>query len=523
MGMERHIELPEGWEVKVLGDVTTKSKAKATPAEYPDLKFIGMDCIEANGLTPTFLYDFREFKSSGNYFKRGQVLYGRMRPYLNKVYQAGFDGACSGEFIVLDCIESLQPDYLKYILHSKEFVRFATAKTSGDRPRVTYEEIANFPIPLPPLAEQERIVSKIEELFSELEKGKEQILLAQQQLKTYRQAVLKWAFEGRLTNAEVVDGVLPEGWEWVKVSDLGKVQLGRQRSPKNVANTYPTKYIRAANITENGLDVTDILEMDFKPEEFQRFKLEFGDIVLSEASGSATQVGKPAIWKNEVENCCFQNTVIRLRPNEKAIGHYLLWVFKSLYKSGAFAKIAGGVGINHLSAGKFSSIELSLPPLPEQHRIVQEIESRLSVCDAMEATLADSLVKAEVLRQSILNRAFEGDLFGEVQKFKSERIVQTPSNSTTTRILQQEKEKHMKTTEKTQNASRDTIEPNGLLQYIENKFGSAEFEFETLREGVNLKYEELKEEFFSLIGRTPGIRMRFSEAEEMMKFNYFQK
>ncbi len=83
-------------------------------------------------------------------------------------------------------------------------------------------------VPLPPIAEQHRIVSKIEELFSELEKGKEQILLAQQQLKTYRQAVLKWAFEGRLTNADVVDGVLPEGWEWKNVVHwLAAISPGR--------------------------------------------------------------------------------------------------------------------------------------------------------------------------------------------------------------------------------------------------------------------------------------------------------
>ena len=75
-------------------------------------------------------------------------------------------------------------------------------------------------LPLPPLPEQHRIVAKIEELFSSLDKGIESLKTAQQQLKVYRQAVLKWAFEGKLTNKNVVDGELPEGWKWIKLSDV---------------------------------------------------------------------------------------------------------------------------------------------------------------------------------------------------------------------------------------------------------------------------------------------------------------
>ena len=136
-------ELPKHWEVKKLGEVVRKITTKALPANYQNAKFIGMDCIEPNGLKPSFLYDFKDFKSSGNYFKTNQVLYGRMRPYLNKVYKAEFDGACSGEFIVLECLPNYSADLLQYILHARIFVKFVNEKTSGDRPRISYEEIAD--------------------------------------------------------------------------------------------------------------------------------------------------------------------------------------------------------------------------------------------------------------------------------------------------------------------------------------------------------------------------------------------
>ncbi len=202
---------------------------------------------------------------------------------------------------------------------------------------------------------------------------------------------------------------LPEGWKWVKVEELGNVQLGRQRSPSNRSKDFPTKYIRAANITESGLNLTDVLDMEFRPEEFERYKLELGDILVSEASGSLEQVGKPALWKNHIQNCCFQNTVIRLKPICVS-SEYVLTVFKTFYCTGVFARVASGVGINHLSANKFAAIPVPLASAPEQHQIVQEIEFRLSICDRLEATITENLTRAEALRQSILKQAFEGKL-----------------------------------------------------------------------------------------------------------------
>ncbi len=134
--MSEKIELPQGWEHAALGTLVKKITNKVMPIELPDLQFVGMDSIATNGLTPHQLYTFSDFKSAANKFEIDQVLYGRMRPYLNKVYKANFTGVCSGEFIVMECLKSIMPDYFKYLLHHRGFVKYANEKTTGDRPRV---------------------------------------------------------------------------------------------------------------------------------------------------------------------------------------------------------------------------------------------------------------------------------------------------------------------------------------------------------------------------------------------------
>lgn len=292
--------------------------------------------------------------------------------------------------------ESLKQKYLLFFFRSIEKA-LSDSGTGTTFKAITQEQIRNIRMPVPPLPEQERIVARIEELFSELDKGIEALQAVKAQLKVYRQAVLKEAFTPK------------SGWTLKSVAEIGEVKLGRQRSPKNISKVYPTKYVRAANITEQGLDLSDMLEMEFSPSERTKYTLKYGDIILSEASGSAQQVGKPAIWKDEMEDCCFQNTVIRHRVTG-ANHNYVFWYYKYCYISGLFSRIVGGVGINHIGAKKFSELVVPLAPMQEQSQIVAEIESRLSVCDKIEKTVDESRTKAESLRQSILKKAFEGRL-----------------------------------------------------------------------------------------------------------------
>jgi type I restriction enzyme S subunit len=202
---------------------------------------------------------------------------------------------------------------------------------------------------------------------------------------------------------------LPPGWYWTTIGEIGHVQLGRQRSPKNRSDKYPTKYLRAANITWGGLDCSDVLEMEFRPEELKTYQLQKGDVLLSEASGSAGEVGKPAVWKEEIEGCCFQNTVIRFRPLLLPPAFPLV-VFTHFARNGVFASLCKGIGIHHLGAERFSQMRFPLPPLQEQRRIVEKIEELLSKLDAGVAALERVKAALKRYRAAVLKAAVEGKL-----------------------------------------------------------------------------------------------------------------
>jgi type I restriction enzyme S subunit len=384
--------LPDGWRWVKLGDIALKSTSKVLPTEYPNAKFIGMDCIEPHTLKPSFTYQFNEFKSSGNFFEKGQVLYGRMRPYLNKVYRAEFDGTCSGEFIVLKCFPNFSPDLLTYILHSRNFVRFANHKTSGDRPRISYEEIADYQIALPPIDHQHAIVSKIEELLSELDKGKQQLETAQQQLKIYRQAVLKWAFEGKLTNENVKEGKLPKGWTIFKLGDI-TINFDGKRIPlsRDVRATRKGEY-RYYGATE----VVDHID-DYIFDGVYLLIGEDGANLLTKSRPLAF-IAEGKFWVN--------NHAHVLQAKENLVLKYLLNYFNSIN----LGQYVTGSAQPKLTQANLNKIPVPIPTIEEQQLIIQEIESRLSVCDKVEETITTSLAQAETLRQSILKKAFEGKL-----------------------------------------------------------------------------------------------------------------
>ncbi len=205
------------------------------------------------------------------------------------------------------------------------------------------------------------------------------------------------------------DNGTPKHWARVALSQVAEVRLGRQRSPKRAVGDHMRPYMRAANVTWQGIDTTDVKEMDFTPKEFETYELRSGDILLAEASGSASEVGKPAIWRDQVPGACFQNTLIRVRaPGDVVPFLHLHFVKDAL--TGAFASASRGVGIHHLGAAAMSEWPITLPPPSEQHRIVAAIESYFSRLDAATATLERVRRNLERYRASVLKSAVEGRL-----------------------------------------------------------------------------------------------------------------
>lgn len=225
---------------------------------------------------------------------------------------------------------------------------------------------------------------------------------------------------------------LPPGWTQAPLAAIADVQLGRQRSPKNHFGPNMRSYMRAANVTWDGLALGDVNQMNFSPTEMETFRLRPGDILLSEASGSASEVGKPALWLGEIEECYFQNTLLRVRAR-KAEPSYLFWLFKWLALSGQFAKRSRGVGIHHLGAKTLSAWNIPLAPDEEQKRIVAAIEEEFSRVDAGVAALARAEIKLKRLRDLLPLQLLRGDgsMESEWQTLAqlSEHIVDCPHST----------------------------------------------------------------------------------------------
>jgi type I restriction enzyme S subunit len=202
---------------------------------------------------------------------------------------------------------------------------------------------------------------------------------------------------------------LPPGWTTARVDRVGAVRLGRQRSPDKHTGEHSTKYLRAANIKSSGVDLTDVLTMDFTPEERAVFGLRHGDILLTEASGSSSQVGRAAQWSGEIADCCYQNTVIRFRPHA-VTPEYALTVFRYYAVSGTFGRIARGVGIQHLGASRFAGLCFPLPPLKEQVRIAKAVEVRRQEIRDADVHLRSALEHLNAQRTEIFAAAAKGEL-----------------------------------------------------------------------------------------------------------------
>jgi type I restriction enzyme S subunit len=293
-------------------------------------------------------------------------------------------------------VGGIAPEYLLYVFmwlaQTNAFDAHVTGSTIRHLPQ---EDLRLLRVPVPPLNEQRRIVAAIEEHLSRLDAGDASLAAALRRLDAMPLVTLS-------ASLAHVNGA-------ARLADVADVRLGRQRSPKNHTGPNMRPYLRAANVTWGGLDLTDVKSMHFSPTEASTYELVEGDVLLSEASGSASEVGKPVIFRGEIEGCCFQNTLIRVRSRGPA-PEYLRMVFLRDALAGKFARAAPGVGIHHLGSSRLSEWPIPMPPPEDQRRIVQEVEERLSRIDAMRASIERAQKRSKALRAAILERAFRGGL-----------------------------------------------------------------------------------------------------------------
>ena len=299
---------------------------------------------------------------------------------------------------------------LKYLLH---YFRYFEAQlqqkgTGTTFKAITQDVIKNLEVPIPPLDEQERIVSRIEELFSELDNGVETLRKIKQQLAVYRQAVLKKAFEGKLTSCVSM--------REVALKNLVYGKDGLRRGPFGSAIKKSFFVPDGFKVYEQGNAINDdpyrgrYYITQEKYEELKNFHIKPHDLLVS---CSGVTLGRIVELPDDAKPGVINQALLRIRLNHEMIAtRYFIEFFRSeMFQRKIFDKSQGSAMPNLVGITEFKEITLNVPhSLDDQLAIVSEIENRVSVCDNIEKTVDTALQQAEAMRQSILKKAFEGKL-----------------------------------------------------------------------------------------------------------------
>ncbi len=384
------------WQTLPLGDVFKPNRPRVSPSEKPELPFIGMEHVEAHTMKLLGTVPAQTMKSSSVHFQPGDVLYGRLRPYLNKVYRPDCEGLCSAEFIVFPTTEGVDGKYLQYFLNSNDFVTFATHLNEGDRPRVDFKQIAPYPFPLPPLPQQRRIVEAIELQLGRLDAAVARLQGAKARLKRYKQAVLKAAVEGGDWDTVPLRELIQEG---------RKIAYGVLKPGPHVVDGV--RFIKSGQVRDGEMDLTEDYRISKAlDQEFHRTRLQGGEVLLNLVGAS---IGRSAVAPDELKGANVTRAIAVI-PVLREKARWVQLVLNTPYGQEHMLGKTGGNAQPVLNLAVVKDIPIPLPAEKEMEEVVTRTREQLFATSEMEATLDAQLQQAVRLRQAVLKRAFEGRL-----------------------------------------------------------------------------------------------------------------
>jgi type I restriction enzyme S subunit len=397
---------------------------------------------------------FRNMKSTANAVEPGDILYGRLRPYLNKVALADVRAAASAEFIVLTPRAGFDACYVQLTLHAKHFVNFATRDTSGDRPRIDFDKISKFEIPIPPTGEQRRIVARIDELFAEIDEGEAALERARCGLDTWRRALLKAAVTGELTrdwreaNRPTETGgdllarvraereapvprrsrnsprhlverlkncsriALPDGWEWATLGDLSTLITSGSRGWRQYYSDDGSVFIRAQNLKTDRLELDEVAYVSLpRATEGIRTRVSLNDILITITGANVTRSARVDL---DLEGAYVNQHVGLVRLTDPRLSDFVfLVVICPSHGRKQLKAAAYGAGKPGLNLEDLASVKVPLPPLQEQCAITRRFREAVSEAENALALMESARVEVGTLRQSVLKAAFEGSLVAQ--------------------------------------------------------------------------------------------------------------
>ena len=381
--------MKEDWAECMLGEVCFTTSGGTPSRQNKDFYNGNIPWVKSGELDKGIIYDSEEHiseeaikKSSAKIFPKGTLLFALYGATIGKMATLGVDAATNQAICGIYKSDAFKSEYLYHnLFFQKNFL--IQQGIGGAQPNISQTILKKLQIPIPPLVEQKAIVKKTEELFSSLDSGISDLKKAQDQLVIYRQAVLKKAFDLNLKEH--------------KIEEICKEIFAGGDKPKDFFSKEKTEEcsvpIIANAVANNGL--------------YGYTKNARVNVISITIAGRGSGTGHVELRKEPFVPIV---RLITLIPDlEKVVPKYLMYFLKNLNIKGT------GSAIPQLTIPTVKSYVINLPSIEKQHQIVQEIESRLSVCDKVENDIADSLEKAQALRQSILKKAFEGTLLSEAE------------------------------------------------------------------------------------------------------------
>lgn len=471
---ERPHELPSKWKYVRLGDVVEYDCAqKVTPAQIaPNAWLLELEDIEKDSsrIIQRITFAHRWSKSTKAKFVAGDVLYGKLRPYLSKVVVADENGYCTTEIVALRGYLGIEPRFLMYALKRPEFITYVNEKSYGVKmPRLGSDDARLSIFPLPPFEEQKRIVKKIDELLglcNELEvqqqaKRESRVrfntaLLAPlnkaasltpeefEQARTgladnfdilydsidtvsrLRATILQLAVQGKLLPQDLSKRLVfdernsrlpahetlfrsPDSWDWKRFGEVAEIVSGVTKGRRlQGRKTYSYPYLRVANVQRWFLDLRVIKEIEILEGEIEKYRLQENDLLITEG-GDWDKVGRTAIWQNQIKNCVHQNHVFRARLSDDTVIPFWAMMFLNSATGRRYFEAASKQTTNLASINmrQLRACPLPIPPLAEQKRIVAKVNQLMSLCDELEAKLRQAEADSEKLMNAAVKHVLD--------------------------------------------------------------------------------------------------------------------
>lgn len=409
------VKLPEGWAWATVSDVLVGSDAgksfkcdprPAAPGEWGIIKVSAMTWGEFRSAENKALLD--NTLVNPNYeIQSGDILVSRA----NTVEHVGAPVLVrdvrprlllSDKSLRFTPGSAINRNWFVYWLRSPAVRKAIAAKASGtsDSMRnISQSDLKAIPLPVPPAAEQHRIADALDERLARLDEIAQLISHARAHAITLRKQVL--------LNAIPEQANWPEDWQATTADQAGTIDLGRARHPDWHDGPKMRPYLRVANVFEDRVDTTSLMEMDFS-EGFGKYRLLPGDILLNEGQ-SPHLVGRPAMYKGIPEGVAFTNSLLRFRAGDHVLPGWALLVFRRHLHAGRFMReVRITTNIAHLSTSRLKAVEFPVPSLDEQRRLVAETKGRLARIDALDLLLNKAEAESAALRRALLSEAFAG-------------------------------------------------------------------------------------------------------------------